>query len=396
LRGRQSPTAGRVIATLFGVALGLGVVGASAADRLAPAKMPIGTMSLAPSLDTLAWSAPRFGTRLLNHRPAASRQWYARLAFVQSQTRIAGVFESRFSGFAAEASPSQTVVATISGQARPKQASAALAAIPRHVAKPVLDDATAAPVELAYADPSPTAASDAIDALSIPTQDGTGPMTDVTADLPLSVPLPNARPGKPAAVEQPAELEDKTTRPPTARKLALAKPENPIEPAAPPPSAKKDKSGFSLRNLFGGTKRAGNGVAVYDISAAKVYMPDGSVLEAHSGIGEMADNPRYAHVKMNGPTPPHTYRLKMRERRFHGVEAIRMLPIDGRNKHGRDGFLTHSYLLRGRAGQSHGCVAFKDYAKFLKAFKSGQVTQMVVVSGGGKAVARASQKGRNT
>jgi hypothetical protein len=77
----------------------------------------------------------------------------------------------------------------------------------------------------------------------------------------------------------------------------------------------------------------------------------------------------------------------MRERRFHGVEAIRMLPVDGKNKYGRDGFLTHSYLLRGRAGQSHGCVAFKDYDKFLKAFKQGKVKQMVVVSGGGRAVA---------
>ena len=130
--------------------------------------------------------------------------------------------------------------------------------------------------------------------------------------------------------------------------------------------------GQSLRNMFGGRARAGNGVAVYDISAARVYMPDGSVLEAHSGIGKMADNPRYAHIKMNGPTPPHTYNLKMREKRFHGVEAIRMLPVDGRNKHGRDGFLTHSYLLRGGRAESHGCVAFKDYKPFPHRLQTGQ------------------------
>ena len=35
---------------------------------------------------------------------------------------------------------------------------------------------------------------------------------------------------------------------------------------------------------------------------------------------------------MNGPTPPHTYNLQMRKKRFHGVEAIRMLPVDGRNR----------------------------------------------------------------
>jgi hypothetical protein len=116
-----------------------------------------------------------------------------------------------------------------------------------------------------------------------------------------------------------------------------------------PPSAAKTPSGGFLNKLFGGGRpRAGNKVAVYDISAAKVYMPDGSVLEAHSGIGKMADNPRYVHVKMNGPTPPQTYDLKMRESRFHGVEAVRMTPVGNQTMHGRDGMLTHSYLLRGR------------------------------------------------
>ena len=138
------------------------------------------------------------------------------------------------------------------------------------------------------------------------------------------------------------------------------------------------------RYLIDGLSGAGGGVAVYDISAAKVYMPDGSVLEAHSGVGKMADDARYVNVKMGGPTPPHTYNLKMRERLFHGVEAIRMLPVDGKNKYGRDGFLTHSYLLRGGRAESHGCVAFKDYSKFLTAYKQGKVRQLVVVPAGGR------------
>ena len=124
-------------------------------------------------------------------------------------------------------------------------------------------------------------------------------------------------------------------------------------------------------------------------------MPDGSVLEAHSGIGNMADNPRYVHVKMNGPTPPHTYNLKMRESRFHGVEAIRMLPVDGKNKYGRDGFLTHSYLLRGGREESHGCVAFADYKRFLTAFKQGKVKQLVVVSSGGRESFRLASNGKS-
>ena len=93
----------------------------------------------------------------------------------------------------------------------------------------------------------------------------------------------------------------------------------------------------------------------------------------------MADNPRYVHVKMNGPTPPNTYKLSMREKRFHGVEAIRMTPIGDQTMHGRDGMLAHSYLLRGGREESHGCVAFEDYPRFLKAFKQGKVTHMVVV-----------------
>ncbi|WP_289032603.1 tlde1 domain-containing protein [uncultured Roseibium sp.] len=122
----------------------------------------------------------------------------------------------------------------------------------------------------------------------------------------------------------------------------------------------------------------GSGIAVYDISAAIVYMPDGTKLEAHSGIGKMLDNPRYTKVRNNGPTPPNIYNLRMRERRFHGVEAIRMLPVDVAAMHGRDGMLTHTPLLRGRIG-SHGCVAFKDYNKFLRAFKAGKVKKMIVV-----------------
>ena len=69
----------------------------------------------------------------------------------------------------------------------------------------------------------------------------------------------------------------------------------------------------------------GTKVAIYDVSNATVYMPDGTKLRAHSGIGKMRDNPRFEHVKMTGPTPAGIYRLRMRERRFHGVEAIRRI-----------------------------------------------------------------------
>ncbi|WP_275783448.1 DUF2778 domain-containing protein [Pararhizobium gei] len=124
--------------------------------------------------------------------------------------------------------------------------------------------------------------------------------------------------------------------------------------------------------------RGRKGVAYYDISAGVVHMPNGERLEAHSGIGKMRDNPDFTHVKMKGPTPPGTYKVTMRESLFHGVEAVRLTPTNGVAPLGRTGLLAHSYLLR-KPGDSHGCVAFANYPKFLKAFKRGEITHMVIV-----------------
>jgi len=124
---------------------------------------------------------------------------------------------------------------------------------------------------------------------------------------------------------------------------------------------------------------ARNGIAIYDISAGTVYMPNGERLEAHSGLGAMRDNPRYVSQKMRGPTPPHTYNLQMREALFHGVEAIRLHPVGGPGAiHDRVGLLAHTYML-GKRGDSNGCVSFRDYKRFLAAFKRGEVKQLVVV-----------------
>jgi hypothetical protein len=174
--------------------------------------------------------------------------------------------------------------------------------------------------------------------------------------------IQQAQPTRPARQGRPADGGDV---------LAYAKPDTP-----------SGGLGKAFRNLFNSPNPrtgASNGVAVYDISAGTVYMPDGSRLEAHSGIGAMADQPRYANQKNRGPTPPNTYNLSLRESRFHGVEALRLTPVDGRNKYNRDGLLAHTYLLRGRYAQSSGCVAFKDYARFLAAFKKGKIKRLVVV-----------------
>ena len=121
--------------------------------------------------------------------------------------------------------------------------------------------------------------------------------------------------------------------------------------------------------------------AIYDISAQVVYLPGGERLEAHSGLGELMDDPRYVSKK-NRPAarpPPNTYDLTLRESLFHGVQAIRLKPVGEGDMFDRDGILAHSYML-GPSGQSNGCVSFRDYPKFLRAFLRGEIDRIVVVS----------------
>src|SRR6516164_8209789 len=118
--------------------------------------------------------------------------------------------------------------------------------------------------------------------------------------------------------------------------------------------------------------------AIYDITARTVYLPSGRRLEAHSGFGDLMDNPRHVHVRMQGATPPNVYNLALRERLFHGVRAIRLNPVDDSKMYGRAGILAHPYML-GANGQSNGCVSFSDYPEFINAFLTGEVTRLVVV-----------------
>ena len=120
--------------------------------------------------------------------------------------------------------------------------------------------------------------------------------------------------------------------------------------------------------------------AVYDISAHMVYLPDGTRLEAHSGLGSQLDDPNSARVRMRGVTPPHLYDLKPRETLFHGVPALRLNPIGGDEAvYGRSGLLAHTYML-GPNGDSNGCVSFKDYNAFLQAYRNGEIKRLAVVA----------------
>jgi hypothetical protein len=205
-----------------------------------------------------------------------------------------------------------------------------------------------------------------------------------------------AAPGKPDA-----KAEKSHAIPPEAIKaetpttvLAKPVPQKPARPLTPHEklygpvrlaslgSVTPDTVPNTVRDANGGLPVApyDRNTAVYVITSKRVYLPDGTSLEAHSGLGQYMDNPKFAHLRMRGVTPPHVYNMKMREALFHGVEAIRLNPIGGeRAIFGRDGLLAHTYML-GPNGQSNGCVSFKDYRAFLHAFKSGKINRLAVIS----------------
>jgi len=131
----------------------------------------------------------------------------------------------------------------------------------------------------------------------------------------------------------------------------------------------------NVKAMFGANPRA----AIYDIAAHAVYLPNGEALEAHSGYGQWLDDPQSFARKDRGVTPPNIYKLTLREKLFHGVQALRLTPVgEDAKMYGRDGMLAHTYML-GPNGQSNGCVSFKNYSKFLQAFTSGEIDQLIVV-----------------
>ena len=134
----------------------------------------------------------------------------------------------------------------------------------------------------------------------------------------------------------------------------------------------------SVMSMSSPTARYDQFTAVYDISAHTVYLPNGTRLEAHSGLGSMLDDPRSVTQKMRGATPPTVYALTPREQLFHGVQALRLTPLGG-NVYGRAGLLAHTFML-GPNGDSNGCVSFRNYRAFLQAYQNGEIRRLAVVA----------------
>jgi hypothetical protein len=201
------------------------------------------------------------------------------------------------------------------------------------------------------------------------------------ASLDVSAPLPPARPSEFAALESPAPAAaDKALGPSRSlgSTMAYAAPDttNLTTPAAPAKT--------SIFSIFTPqpTRPAGydDHTAVYDITGRVLYLPDGSKIEAHSGLGSYMDDPNHVNERLRGATPPDLYDLQPRESLFHGVAAIRLIPVGGEEAiYGRAGLLAHPFMM-GDNGDSNGCVSIKDYDAFLKAFQEGKVTRLAVVA----------------
>lgn len=233
------------------------------------------------------------------------------------------------------------------------------------------------------------------DDMQLAPQPAAEPVSPAAAVVPAPEPAETEPARTETASQQPAETKPAETKPartsiwPRINRQSPAKRRNsPIPDLALAYASPGDfEDGPRSNGIFGSFQHLlnasklpgpGSGVAVYDITNSVVYMPNGQRLEAHSGLGKMQDDPKFSHVRMKGPTPPNLYNLRMREARFHGVEAIRLLPVDKKRMRGRDGILAHTYLL-GNTKSSNGCVSFEHYDKFLAAFKRGEVKKMIVV-----------------
>ena len=205
------------------------------------------------------------------------------------------------------------------------------------------------------------------------------------------VPLPTPRPPKLGSVPtRPPFRTDLTTRFPSRSRIAAAEPPADhrsfferlfgVQPQPPGPvlayAAPEDDA---VRRPSAATPfSADRYTAVYDIEAHTVFMPDGGRLEAHSGLGDRLDDPRFVQEKNRGATPPHVYDLEPRAQLFHGVRALRLNPVGGGTVFGRTGLLAHTFML-GPNGDSNGCVSFRNYNAFLQAYLSGEVKRLAVV-----------------
>ena len=262
--------------------------------------------------------------------------------------------------------------------------------------EPLLDPAFVvglAPLSFAQSAPRRPTFELAQDALPTVVTEQTEPVAAPPVIWDETIPQPPPRPptlrGRP--VENATRLADRAAPPPKdANTVATAAPAEPSffekvfgnapsRPMLAYAAPEDDAFGFMHGPKAGPPPAHDPFTAVYDISAHVVYLPNGRRLEAHSGLGELLDDPRRVNERNRGATPPHVYDLELRAQLFHGVQALRLNPVGEGSIYGRTGLLAHTFML-GPKGDSNGCVSFRDYNAFLQAYQSGEVKRLLVVA----------------
>jgi hypothetical protein len=195
---------------------------------------------------------------------------------------------------------------------------------------------------------------------------------------PAGIPLPRSRPATADLESRPGSAVAQADNAPRSDDRTLLQKLSDLLPGRVTLASLTPEGGLFRPGPDLASRGYDNLTAVYDISAHAVYLPNGLSLEAHSGMGGLKDDPEHVSVPNAGATPPAVYELKPRERLFHGVQALRMIPAEGSSTNGRSGLLAHSYML-GPEGDSNGCVSIRNYDRFLKAFNDGEITRLVVV-----------------
>lgn len=400
---------------------------------LFPRTVP-GASALAFSLLACAWALPRipFGAPNVAQAPvvasaskavanaAVANPFGAVLVDLRSRARSASAALARRAAPASKAEPFGSATLDLSVPAVPATPAARVAEIPPlppRRSEELKSAANASPIpgisalrlgEASFENtPLPPRRSEEFASDAAPAADNAPPAPSVVQlgeNAPEGLPVPPRRPDELSANQNPPPPPVRLS----AREAARQRRNGRTVVAAAPPAA--DNRTF-LEKLFGGAPQpqtsspalgyapAEGGVttaarsvmsmsspnarydqftAVYDISAHTVYLPNGTRLEAHSGLGSMLDDPRSVTQKMRGATPPTVYALTPREQLFHGVQALRLTPLGG-NVYGRAGLLAHTFML-GPNGDSNGCVSFRNYRAFLQAYQNGEIRRLAVVA----------------
>ena len=117
-----------------------------------------------------------------------------------------------------------------------------------------------------------------------------------------------------------------------------------------------------------------------NLGAHRLSVPTANSSRRIRGCGDQMDDPRHVNGQDARGVRRRTSRSDHAGIAFSRRRGDPAQPASTKTEmFGRDGILAHTYML-GPNGQSNGCVSFKNYAAFLRAFQTGDIDRLVVVA----------------